>query len=107
MEEVTDASGRRYVLLKQSSDASLLLDPATGDRRYRRNEELQPVDGGGGNPKEHLRSIIAAQEPVSVRTLLDSTSLCESDLHGILWELKAGGSIQETDVGGERGYVTT
>jgi hypothetical protein len=48
-----------------------------------------------------------AAGPVSVRTLLDSTDFCESDLHGLLAELRAASLIAETTVAGERGYETT
>jgi len=48
-----------------------------------------------------------ADGPIPVRTLLSSSGLCESDLHGLLAELRAAGLVTETEVAGERGYETT
>jgi len=42
--------------------------------------------------------------PRSVRDLLSAYDLCESDLHGILGELRAAGLVEEAEVAGERGY---
>jgi DNA-binding IclR family transcriptional regulator len=48
-----------------------------------------------------------ARGPVAVRTLLDGTDLCESDLHGLLAEFRAAGLVTEADASGRRGYDTT
>jgi DNA-binding HxlR family transcriptional regulator len=48
-----------------------------------------------------------ARGPLSVRQLLDETELCESDLHGLLAELRVAGLLAETRVAGERGYRLT
>ena len=49
--------------------------------------------------------------PVGVRELLSAYDLCESDLHGLLAELRAAGLIRETEIentaGSSRGYETT
>jgi hypothetical protein len=42
-----------------------------------------------------------------VRTLLGATDLCESDLVGLITELRAAGLVEEATVGGERGYAAT
>ena len=47
-----------------------------------------------------------ARGPLSVRALLDY-DLCESDLHGLVAELRAAGLVEEADVAGERGYDLT
>lgn len=54
-----------------------------------------------------LAVTIVDRGPIGVRTLLDDTTLCESDLHGTIAELAAAGLLEETDVVGERGYAAT
>jgi hypothetical protein len=61
-------------------------------------------------PDEHALALLLeldAEGPIAVRTLLAQTDLCESDLHGRLAELQAGGLIEERQIVGERGYATT
>jgi hypothetical protein len=126
MRTVTDGAGTRYLLLKRSSDAWLVRDPATGTDRHLPAASLEFVDGT--SPLETaarevpaaVRATVSASDralgllaeirrrgPVSVRTLGSSYALCESDLHGILAEFRAAGLIAETRVAGERGYETT
>ncbi|MEM4781554.1 MAG: hypothetical protein QXG03_08355, partial [Halalkalicoccus sp.] len=45
--------------------------------------------------------------PRAVRELLGFETLCESDFHGTVTELRAAGLIEEREVAGERGYGTT
>lgn len=104
MREVEDDAGRRYVLLKQSHDSSFVVDLRTGARMYRPNESLTTVTDRDDSADPDLLSYIAANGPVSVRTLLDATSLCESDLHGVLTLLRANDLIRETELHGERAY---
>jgi len=124
---VRDGDGNRYVLLKESAESSLVRDPETGERRHVPNETIEyaddesPLAGAAGIPEptpELLAAVpderalgllveLEAEGPVAVRTLLDSSDLCESDLHGSLLELQAGGMITETTVLGERGYEAT
>lgn len=128
MRTVRDESGKRYLLLKESGDASLVRDPETGERRYLDGDRLEPA--GGESPlvtaaravPDPVRRLLTAvrderalglfvevdrRAPVGVRELLDAGDLCESDLHGTLAELRAAGLLAETDVGGERGYAVT
>lgn len=61
-------------------------------------------------PDEHALALLLeldAEGPLAVRTLLARTDLCESDLHGRLAELRAGGLIEERKIAGERGYATS
>lgn len=128
METVEDADGRRYVLAKRSGDAWLVRDPATGEETYRDPGELSVLEGvtplstaAAGVPRPVRRLLVAVPNeralglvvhavdagPVGVRELLGTTTLCESDLHGLLAELVAAALLVETEVAGERGYEAT
>ncbi|MEF8840530.1 MAG: hypothetical protein V5A62_02735 [Haloarculaceae archaeon] len=125
MRTVEDGSGKRYVLLKRSGDASLVRDPITGEERYVGNEELSAVDGESALETaaravpDPTRQVLRAAHSdralgllveldergaVPVRDLMGSYDLCESDLHGLLAEFAAAGLVTETRVLGERGY---
>lgn len=125
---VRDGEGNRYVLLKESGESSLVRDPETGDRRHLPNDELERVAGESplstaarAVPETVLAAVTAvhderalgllleldAEGPVAVRTLLSSYDLCESDVHGMLAELRAAGLVTEESVAGERGYAST
>lgn len=119
--------GNTYVLVKRSSDSSLVRDPETGEECYLPNDELtatgeSPLAVAAGSIPEPRRRLLTAvhdeqllgllvelddRGPLSVRELLGRYDLCESDLHGRVGELRAAGLVRETDVGGERGYGTT
>ena len=125
---VTDAAGRRYLLLKQSKSSSLVRDPETGERLHLPTEELDVLEDVAttdtvlrGVPDAIVSLVTAVHDertlallvelehegPMSVRTLLSAYDFCESDLHGLLAELTVAGLIEETTVFGERGYETT
>lgn len=125
---VRDEEGNRYILVKRSSDSSLVRDPQTGETLHVPNEELQVVDGqsplvtaASAVPDEVVTVLTAVPDeralgllleldaagPLAVRTLLSAYDLCESDLHGILAELRAAGLVEERTVAGERGYAAT
>lgn len=128
MRTVEDDDGERYLLVKQSSESSLVRDPVTGAERHLPNDTLEPVSDA--SPLETastavsapLRRVLTASHderalgllleldehgPTDVRVLLDRYELCESDLHGIVAEFRAAGLISEADVAGGRGYETT
>ncbi|SDM13989.1 hypothetical protein SAMN04487949_1005 [Halogranum gelatinilyticum] len=128
MRTVRDDTGKRYLLVKQSSDSSRVRDPDTGEERYLDNAELAVVDGespletvAGGIPASVRRVMTAVPNdralgllidlvdrgPVPVVDLLGSYDLCESDLHGLLTEFRAAGLVEEVRVYGERGYGAT
>lgn len=128
MRTVRDQSGRRYLLLKESEETSLVRDPATGEETYRPNDDLDPVPDTApleaateGIPEPVRQVLIATHNEqalgvlvevvdrgaLSVRALLAETTLCESDLHGTLAELVAAELLVETTVAGERGYEPT
>jgi len=127
MRPVRDDDGDRYLLVKRSSESSLVRDPATGERRHLPNADLEPEGesplstAAGGLPPALRRAVLACRDEtalgllvefadrgaLSVRTLLDSYELCESDLHGLLGEFRAAGLLAETTVAGERGYEPT
>ena len=119
--------GDRYLLLKRSTDASLVRDPETGDTRHLPTEELTatgdpPLSVAAGRVPEPARRLVSAVDsqtalgllveldergPLAVRTVLGDTELCESDLHGLVGDLRAAGLVAETDAAGERGYRLT
>ncbi|MFC3478625.1 DUF7346 family protein [Halobacterium litoreum] len=128
MRTVRDDDGTLYVLLKESSDSSLVRDPATGDTEHRPNDDLEPA--GGESPlgalatavPEAVRTVLGAchddwhlgvlvdladRGPLAAREMLGSYDACESDFLGALTELRAAGLVAETTVGGERGYELT
>lgn len=128
MRTVRDESGKRYLLLKESGESSLVRDPETGERRYLDNDAISPVAGESplataarAVPEEVRRLLTAvhdrrslgllveldARGPLPVRDLLGGTDLCESDLHGLLGEFRAAGLVVEREVEGERGYDVT
>jgi hypothetical protein len=128
MRSVRDESGKRYLLLKESGDASRVRDPETGEEQYVENDRLESADGesplatAARAVPEAVRTLttavhderalgllvdIHARGPLDVRTLLAAYDLCESDLHGLLAEFRAAGLLAETTVAGERGYETT
>lgn len=125
---VRDGEGNRYLLEKASSESSRVRDPATGERLHLPNGELEPVEGVSplavaaetlsaegvalvtAVPDEQALGLLVELDrrgPTAVRTLLDVTDLCESDLHGLLAVLGATGLLAEETVAGERGYETT
>lgn len=128
MRSVETESGEHYLLLKESSDSSLVRDPATGEERYIAADRLR--DPGGDSPlavaasgvPEPVRRLLTAvhteqalglvmelvdRGPVPVIDLLGAYDLCESDFHGLLSELRAAGLVAEAKVAGERGYDAT
>lgn len=128
MEAVEDEDGRRLLVEKRSADAWLVRDPESGERRYRDPAELSvlddvaPLAAAAAGVPEPTRALLRAAHgervlglavtvvdrgPVAVRSLLDATTLCESDLHGALAELVAADLLVEVEVAGERGYEAT
>lgn len=128
MRTVRDGDGQYYLLLKESAEASLVFNPETGERKHHPNDDLESAEGesplvtASRAVSEDLRTLLTAvaderalgllleihsRGPVGVRQLLDSYDLCESDLHALLAEFRAGGLVTEAEVAGERGYETT
>ncbi|SEH39090.1 hypothetical protein SAMN05192561_101457 [Halopenitus malekzadehii] len=129
MQPVRDTSGNRYLLVKRSTDSSRVCDPETGEERYVPTADLEPVADESGletaaaavvptavrrvltaihdDRSLGLLVVLVDRGPLSVRELLDGTDYCESDLHGLLAELRAAGLIAETEIAGHRGYAAT
>lgn len=128
MKPVRDEDGTRYLLLKRSSDSSLVRDPTTGEKRYIPTDRLEALPeestletaaaGIDDSVRTLLLSIpdertlglvleIDAHGELGIRTILDRYDFCESDLHGRLAVLNATGVLEETTVNGERGYTLT
>lgn len=119
--------GERYLLVKRSRDASLVRDPETDEEQYLSNDELtvtgdSPLSVAAAAVPEGVRRVLTAvhseeslgllveldgRGTLSVREILDSYDRCESDLHGLIGELRAAGLVEERDVDGRRGYATT
>lgn len=118
---------KRYLLVKRSTESSLVRDPETGEERYLPNDDLTVTGtaplalAARAVPDESRRILTAVHSelalgflvelddrgPLSVREVLGSYDLCESDLHGLVGELRAAGLVAEAKVNGERGYRTT
>jgi hypothetical protein len=127
VQTVTDEDGNSLIRLKRSDDASLVRDPETGAERYVPNDSLTDESdaplatvASGVDPATR-RAILACRDerslgllvelvdrgPTAVETILSATDLCESDLHGVLAEFRAGGLVAETTVAGRPGYEPT
>jgi len=128
MQTVVDADGTQYLLVKRSSDASLVRNPETGTKQYIDNDQLSVVDGesplitAAAAVDPAVRRLLTATHddrslglivelvdrgPCSTLALLDGYGLCESDLHGLVGEFRAAGLVQEATVQGRRGYDAT
>jgi len=128
MQTVRDESGRDYLLVKRSSESSLVRDPRTGEERYLPNDALStpageaPLSAAASGVPASVRRVLTAvhderglgllielvdRGAVAVVDLLGAYDLCESDLHGTLTEFRAAGLVEEADVAGARGYRAT
>jgi hypothetical protein len=125
---VEDGDGTRYLLLKRSAESSLVRDPETGERLHLPNDDIEVVEDIAtadtvlrAIPEELVSLVTAVHDeralallveldeegPMSVHTLLSAYDFCESDLHGLVAELRAAGLVQEATVHDQRGYETT
>ena len=128
MRTVRDDEGRRYHLLQESTDSSLVRDVDTGETRYLENDRLElesgesPLETAAHSVPEPARRVLTAvrderslgllvelvdRGPLPVRTLLTAYDYCESDLHALLVEFQYAGLVEERSVGDERGYGAT
>lgn len=112
MNLVEDADGRRYALLKRSHQASLVLDLASGERSYRPNETLELIDAEPvpdvldettisqsiRSTANELLAVLAHGDAVPIRTVLEATTVCESELVALRGELEAAGLITTESV---------
>jgi hypothetical protein len=120
--------GRRYVVLKESSESSRVRDVETGEERFVPNDDLDAAGGESpldalarGIPEPARRVMGACHEdwqvgvlvdladrgPLAAREMLGAYDTCESDLLGAVTEFRAAGLVEEATVGGERGYALT
>lgn len=127
MRTVQTPDGTTYLLLKESSDSSLVRNPRTGVDEFLPNDDLEPVEEAplvtaASAIPEAVRTLITATHsehtlgllvdlhqhgPRAVRGMLETHDLCESDLLGAITEFRAAGLVEETTVAGERGYRLT
>ena len=127
MKTVQDDTGKRYLLLKQAEQASLVRDPDSGNECYVQNDRLEPLDESpletaARTVSSPVRTLLTSvhdeatlgllceletRGPLAIRTVLSAYDFCESDLNGRLAVLAAADLIEETEVAGERGYELT
>ncbi|QLC34124.1 hypothetical protein EFA46_007890 [Halarchaeum sp. CBA1220] len=128
MRTVRDADGHTYLLVKESTESSLVRDPETGAETHLPNDELEsaggtdPLEAAARAVPEPTRRVLTVARteralgllcelrergPLPVRTVLAEYDLCESDVHGLFTEFRAAGLVAEADVYGERGYELT
>jgi len=127
MRVVRDDDGHRYLLIEDRDDEWLVRDPATGEETTRPAAAL--TDDGGSplaaaaaglpDPVRQLMQATATEAaiglvvelydrgPTPARTLIGAVELCESDLLGLVGELRAAGIVTTTTVGDEPGYRLT
>lgn len=128
METVEDEHGRRYVRLKRSAETSLVHDPDRDEVAYLPNDRLNVVDGerplavAARAIPSPVRALIAAvpseralgllvvldeRDRLDVRTILDRTAYCESDLYATLRGLASAGLIQRSSDGDDGTWTLT
>jgi hypothetical protein len=127
VQTVTDDDGQRLLLVKRSSESSLVRNPDTGEESYRPNEALSPSTTRRWRPPQTAsrdpvrRAVLACPDdralgllvelvdrgPTAAETLTAAYDLCESDLHGLLAEFRAAGLVREATVAGRPGYAPT
>jgi hypothetical protein len=128
MRPVADEDGRPCLLLLTTDDGSDVRDLETGQRRAVPTDSLSVLEAdplvavAAGDDDDPVPEPLASAPPGlargillelylggprPVRTLLGETSLCESDLHGVVADLRAAGLVREFRVDGERGYGLT
>jgi len=128
MRTVQDAAGNRYLLLERSRDTCLVRDAATGERRRLPTaalstvEDRSPLATAAEAVPETVRTLVTAvhderalgllvaleaADGLSARAVLDAGSYCESDLNGLVNELRAAGLVTRASVDGEAGYRLT
>jgi hypothetical protein len=128
MDTVRTTDGTRYLLLKRSSDSSLVCDPTTGDEQYIENERLErisdnmPLETVARTVPDAVRRVLSAvsndralglllvierRGPIAVSDIMDISDLCESDVNGLLSEFRAAGLVEPEQIVGVPGYATT
>lgn len=128
MRLVRDASGRVNVVRSRGTEELTIVDPVTGAERTVSATTVAPVADESelhlvadaiptpiepplatvGDPRAlGILGVLEAAGPLPATTMLAFESLCESDLHGIVGELRAAGLVEEAIVDGRRGYRTT
>jgi len=128
MRVVRDGAGRINVVRERSDEQRVLVDPATGTERTVSAADVVPVVDEpelelvasalpdptdsplasiGDARARGILGVLEAAGPLPATMLLAFESLCESDLHGTVGELRAAGLVAETTVDGHSGYRMT
>jgi hypothetical protein len=128
VQPVRDGDGNRLLLRKESGDSALVYDPESGEEYHVERSTISPIESppleatAEAAIRNDVRRLVLAipnqralgllvtladRGPLTVRTLLAETTVCESDISGLLASLTAAGVVEESDVAGERGYAIT
>lgn len=123
MRTVEDREGGKHLLLKHSASTSLVQNLQTGERTYVPTDDLRPVEAdplrvAGRALEDEIRTEIPDERTAglfrlldngmtSVRTLLEQTDLCESELFGMLRELEAAGVVEREETREDATYTVT
>lgn len=122
MDCVYGPDGAFALVVGRDGDRVRLREPATGQTRLVPTGEFDPVDVDplvfvaraiGGSPlgsDERTVGLLAElvdRGPTTARALLADYDACESDVQGMLAELRVAGLIEGTRVAGVPGYSVT
>lgn len=108
------------VVVEESDGRARVRDPETGQEWTVPATDIEPIEPPGTEVPTATRYVLAAVddralalllildvEPRRVATLLETTDLCESDIHGVVGDLRAAGLVEPITVEGEPGYRTS
>lgn len=70
-------------------------------------EECLPIDGIHTVDGLGLVTVLVDEGPIPSKQLMDVSSRCESDMHGLIGDLRAGTLLTDCQVAGQRGYRAT
>ncbi|MFB6353238.1 MAG: hypothetical protein ABEJ92_04055 [Halobacteriales archaeon] len=128
MRTVEDPDGNRYLLLERAPGSSRVRDLESGEDRELPTDELvavpdaPPVETAASSLSSATRRFVTAvpdsralgllvaleaADGLAARVLLAAGGYCESDLNGLMSELRAADLVTETTVDGEAGYRLT
>lgn len=107
MRAVRDPCDRLVVLVERTGEAVRVRDPASGSERGLARTDVDPVEGASRSPRELGLLLVLAASPRRIRELLDGWGFCESDINGVISELRAAGLVERRAVDGEPGYRLT
>jgi hypothetical protein len=123
---VAGAGGHLHLVIERADDRVRVRSVSSGEERWVHRETLKRPDGSvlelagrqtpftsADLPGVHTEAgvgmvvLLARNGPTAVPALLGALELCESDLHGLLAELEAGGALSRTETAGRGAYRLT